>query len=117
MPKSISSEPLLRLTLNSGQRIFARSLHISGTYAGMLEGVPNDEVNSMILGGVPARYRRVFGEHPVYVLPPVIERWEEPHPADRLRQRVIAVMPHTEIAALFESFSFTGQPSALIIAW
>jgi len=83
----------------------------------MLEGVPNDEVNSMILSSVPARYRRVFGEHPVYVLPPVIEKWDEPHPADRLRQRVVAVMPQTEIAALFESFSSTGQPSALIIVW
>lgn len=83
----------------------------------MLEGAPNDEVNSMILGHAAARYRRCFGEHPVYVLPPTIERWEEPHPADRLRQRVVAVMPQIEVAALFESFSSTGQPSALIITW
>jgi hypothetical protein len=94
-----------------------RSLHISETYVGLLEGTPNDEINRMILKGVPARYQHVFGKHPVYVLPPVIERWEEPHPAGRFGKRIIAVMPHIEVAALFESIDSTGQPSALIIAW
>ncbi len=117
MPKSISAEPILEITLNSGQQIFARSLHISGTYDNMWEGAPNDEVNSMIFSGAPARYRRVFGEHPVYVLPPIIERWEERHPADRSRQLVVAAMPPTEIAALFDSFGSTGELSTLIIAW
>jgi hypothetical protein len=117
MPKPFTHKSWFELTLNTGHRINAQSIHICNTYEGMLMGVPNDEVNSTILGEAPTHYRRVFGEQPVYVLPPAIERWEEPHPADRSRQRVVAAMPCIEVAGLFVCISSKGQLSALIIVW
>lgn len=118
--RSILIKPLLTLTLNSGHRIFASGLQISRTYQGLLIGFPNDELNNVILRNIPTRYRKVFGELPVYVLPPLIERWEVQDTMDHLRQRVVAAMPKIEIAGLFECdtpVKPTGEGSALIIAW
>ena len=74
------------LSLECGREVFADEIHIGGTYAGLLEGVPHDELNQSFLASLPEQMQSTFGGAPVYVLPPEIERRAEPHPMGGSRQ-------------------------------
>jgi hypothetical protein len=71
---------LLDLTLLSGERIWAASLHCEETYAHVYEGLPDHESNDGYLAHFRERVERIFhGPYPVHVVEP-IRHVPEPNP-------------------------------------
>jgi len=106
------------LQLKNGRKIYADEVHMDRTYAGMLEGTPDDETNQFFLDALPRTMQRIFSNAPVYILPPEIERQTRPHP---LRGSIeVASMPPIEIAMRFvshASLTSEGHASQLVIVW
>ncbi len=117
--KLFLTEPLLNITLASGHQIKAMSLHVNHTYEGQLVGSPCEKINKGHLERLPLAMQKVFGEWPVYIVPPVIERPQEnPYPDDP--ELAPAFFPPLEVAARFECaqpLSPKMDGSYLIIAW
>jgi hypothetical protein len=108
--------PALKLT--DGRAVFAEEIHIGQTYAGLLVGTPNDEINRGILNGLPQAMQRIFRNAPVYILPPEVERRTEPYPMGCSRE--VAIMPPIELAMRFVSYAPIipgGDASQLVVVW
>jgi hypothetical protein len=107
------------LSLESGRKVYADEIHISATYAGLLEGVPDDKLNWRILDRLPEQMGLIFRSAAVYVLPPEIERRTEPHPIMG-GSRQVAIMPPVQLAMRFissEPFTPDGHASQLVVVW
>jgi hypothetical protein len=63
---------LFDLKLQSGERIWAASLHCQQTYAHLYEGQPDHESNDGYLSHFRERVKRIFhGPYPVHIVDPV----------------------------------------------
>jgi hypothetical protein len=117
MDLSLPSEPLLKLKLNSGRGITAKTLHVSHTYEGLLEGTPTDEWNQSLLSDLPRRLTRIFGDWPIHIIPPGMKRKEESFAG---RKRIASFMPPLEFAAFFICYQPVNpkmHASGLVIVW
>lgn len=106
------------LQLKNGRKIYANEVHMDRTYAGLLEGSPDDESNEFFLEALPRKMQRIFTDTPVYILPPEIERQTRPHPLHGSIE--VASMPPIEIAMRFVShvsLTSEGHASQLVIVW
>ena len=104
---------LLDLTLLSGERIWATSLHCEATYAHAYIGLPDHESNNRYLAHFRARVERIFhGPFPVHVVEP--ER-HVPDPADRTEEGgVVEELPKYWFAAeCYEG----GMRNCLALVW
>ncbi len=59
---------LLEITLQSGYTISSLHYNVSQTYAGLLEGYPDEELNHRHVERLPCRVRVIFGEWPVHIV-------------------------------------------------
>jgi len=101
-----------------GRRAFAAEVHIDRTYAGLLEGTPTEKLNQEILSEVPRTMHRIFGDCPVFVLPPVVQRSTRQHPVLGVVED--ATMPAVQVAMRFVSYepiSPGRHASQLVIVW
>src|SRR6478609_3916705 len=69
---------LSRITLWSGRSVELVELHMSSTYAGMLEGYPCRLVNDMKIRGLHHQAERAFPSTPVHLVPPSREHSDRP---------------------------------------
>ena len=116
----VMSSAFIELVLASRRQIFADRVYLHTTYSGLLEGKPNDEINSCILAGIPREMSRIFGGVPVFIQPPDITRIEEPHPLIAGKTRVVSTIPPVTVVAKFTSYTPTnqkGDASNLVVVW
>jgi hypothetical protein len=108
---------LPEIVLSSGRSISAEKIYITRTYAGLLEGRPNERSNRFHLNGIPDNMTRLFGKWPVYIVPPQF-RTEPGDSGDPLFPKV-SWMPEMELAASFVGDGITADSvlSILTIVW
>jgi hypothetical protein len=109
--------PLLDFTLRSKRSIWARSYFILETYAGILEGTPDEKFNERMLQSLPDRLRTIFGGLPVHILEPTLVFSEL---ASQRRGYEVLLLPPVCIAAVFTSSPARDESmhaSGLTIAW
>jgi len=115
------SKPLLSLDLVTRRNIRAKHFHVAMTYSGLLAGWPVAEFLQGDLDVLPQRYRAIFGEFPVHVLSPNIERIETKSPMSMPGTMQLAFLPKVEIAAFFFSYPPVKNQemhfSGLIVVW
>lgn len=101
------------------RRIVADCIYFTRTYRGLIKGLPSERVNEEILEGLPCWLHRVFGEHPIFVLPPKIQAYDWSHPAAPAVMKRIHEMPPVCAAALLECEApiLKGPGSSLVVAW
>src|SRR5262245_42079815 len=68
------------ITLNCGRRVSVDAFDYSRTYSGLLEGLPNAEINDWIIQRALIRQESSWGRRPTYLIQPVIERKDPEHP-------------------------------------
>jgi hypothetical protein len=118
MDLSLPSEPLLDITLNSGRGICAKTLHVSHTYEGLLEGTPTDEWNQDLLSALLQSLPKIFGDWPIHIIPSETKRREEKSFFGR--KRIASFMPPLQFAAFFVCYQPVKpemHASGLVIAW
>ena len=104
---------LLDLTLLSGERIWANSLHCESTYAHVWAGLPDHDSNDRYLTHFRGRLERIFhGPFPVHVVEPVRH---VPDPDDRTELgTVVESLPKYWFAAeCYEG----GMRTCLAVVW
>ena len=69
---------MLSLTLDCGRRVTLDAFEYSRTYAGLLEGLPNAEINSRIIEEALAK--GLWGPRKTHLVPPVIDERDPKHP-------------------------------------
>lgn len=70
--------PLSRITLSSGRLIELTELRMASTYAGVLEGYPNKDINDMTVKALHAKAELAFPPTPVHLVPPALEYPDRP---------------------------------------
>lgn len=69
----MSTIPNLEVPNITGYTLRVEAFHVSPTYAGVLEGLPNDERNAAEVAACRRQIERLYGQgRPVHVLPPAI---------------------------------------------
>lgn len=93
------------------------AIHIEHTYAGLLEGIPVASMNTRHLSAIPGRLKKILGEAPVFIVPPIYEERELSR--SFMGHTSSQIMPRFEIAAQFSSLSTIkeGDGSHLIVCW
>jgi hypothetical protein len=69
---------MLSLTLDCGRRVTLDAFDYSRTYAGLLEGRPNAEMNARIIERALAKGS--WGQRKTHLIPPVIDERDPEHP-------------------------------------
>jgi hypothetical protein len=69
---------MLSLTLDCGRRVMLDAFEYSRTYGGLLEGLPNAEINSRIIEGALAE--RSWGLRKTHLIPPEVDTRDPRHP-------------------------------------
>jgi hypothetical protein len=95
---------MLDVRLTSGRSIWSCDIHISRTYACLIEGLPDAELNEEILARVPADVADAFFPGTVVPHPPIVERlgealmkWFARKPIGAGRQPANGKCPHVVI--------------------
>jgi hypothetical protein len=96
------------LTLDCGAQVWLDSFDYSRTYGGLLEGLPNAEINSRIIAR--ARVMESWGPRKTHLIPPEVDARDPRHPA----------LP----PALLRAWLWCGEPidpaymgSELVVVW
>jgi hypothetical protein len=101
---------MLFLKLDCGRNVKLEEFTYSRTYASLLEGRPDAELNARILEYANTEQPKSWGSVAMHLIPPVIDVRNSDHP----------VLPPVLLRALLTSFepidpAFTG--SALVVVW
>ena len=107
---------ILELSLETGRKIWASTIHMESTYAGLLEGYPNAAMNDRLIAGLARRAVELFGDWPVQVIEPSRTTRERTHPTPF---GPAEYLPSYWVAAEFNSvpLSDTMHASQLIVVW
>lgn len=71
---------MLFFALDCGRQVWLDGFDYSRTYAGLLEGRPNAELNARILEDAVTRREAVWGKRPIHLISPVIDNSDTDHP-------------------------------------
>jgi hypothetical protein len=72
---------MLFLTLDCGREVMLDAFDYSRTYAGLLEGRPNAEMNDRIIERAQTAREESWGKRAVHVIPPDVDATDPAHPA------------------------------------
>ena len=121
--RPLKPKPFITVRLASGIEINAASVFMTATYAGVIEGLPYDEINTLHLESLPDQYRKLGTQLPVpvHVVPSEVERFERHGGKDVDPPMMAALLPPIEFAAFFTSHTVkdpaNNDASNLIIVW
>src|SRR5262249_34552364 len=71
---------MLFLNLDCGRRVSLDALDYSCTYASLLEGRPDAQMNASIIERALSARESTWGKRAVHVIPPVIDNSDSAHP-------------------------------------
>jgi hypothetical protein len=109
---------LLSVTNGQGQGLKLLSIHMSGTYEGLLSGYPNQRVNQRILSGLKQRVEEIAKDHGIKAF--VIEPKPISYEMDKGPTRGIKDerLPNVACWGIFESSPLKrGDFSWAVIGW
>lgn len=100
----------MRLDLDCGRSVAVDALYYQETYLSLLEGVPNQEINARILERVRSEMVPLWGERPVYVVPPAISLLNHEHP-------VLPAVRFTAWLTCYQPIKEINAGSELVVVW
>jgi hypothetical protein len=71
---------MLLLTLDCGRQVYLDAFDYRSTYAGLLEGGPNDKINSGRITDAQAAHEPTWGKRRVHLIPPDMDLTDPAHP-------------------------------------
>ncbi len=110
----LTPPPFIKVRLQSGITICSHSVRMEAIYAGVLEGLPNDHNNQMLIGRHATELKELWGTVPIYLIPSDIQR------STTRSGRKTAILPPAQISALFTKHNPNDvfEPSSqLVLVW
>jgi hypothetical protein len=101
---------MLFVTLDCGRKVSLDALDYSRTYACLLEGRPDPDLNARIIEHATTERDATWGKRPFYVIPPVLDLRDPAHP----------VMPPAQFRAwltCYEPINPEFMGSHLVVLW
>jgi predicted nucleotidyltransferase len=68
-----TTSPTLNIQLDCGQSIFVETFMYDLTYAGLIEGAPNERLNTSIIERALTHHEALWGERQIHMIPPAID--------------------------------------------
>ena len=108
--------PILDLTLADGRKVWAESVHVTSTYAGLIEGYPRKPSNDQRISDLPETAAEMFGVNTVHVLEPPRRPGTRPLPSSLPPAEYL---PNCTVMAEFVSLPIdeANHASTLILCW
>jgi len=103
---------LCKLQLSSGRAVSVDSLHVSRTYAGLLEGFPDDLYNANLIVRASRALVSLWGERATSVIPPKIHSITD---AGRTYNRLPEIRYHAWLTS--EPMKSPWCASELVVIW
>jgi hypothetical protein len=75
-----AEKQMLFLTLDCGRQVSLDAFDYSRTYAGLLEGRPDAEMNALIIKGAISEREVTWGKRAVHLIPPEVDHRDPEHP-------------------------------------
>lgn len=109
------------LSLADGRKISIEAMHLSQTYANLLAGLPDKDVNQRIIRDKKKLISKIFTEKKkkCISLKPVVERWTKTYPEDPETPMQVERLPRFCIAAecYCDQPVQDGDGSKLVVFW
>jgi len=104
-----TTSPPLNIQLNCGQTVSVEAFMYDLTYAGLIEGTPNESLNTWIIERALTRHEALWGERQIYMIPPVMDV------SDPARPTLPRLNLHVWLCS--ESINPMFDGSQLVVTW
>lgn len=104
-----TTSPTLNIQLNCGQTVSVEAFMYDLTYAGLIEGTPNESLNTWIIERALTRHEALWGERQIYMIPPVMDV------SDPARPTLPRLNLHVWLCS--ESINPMFDGSQLVVTW
>ena len=98
--------------LSSGRLVWLDAVHVSRTYASLLEGSPDDEYNAKLIDRATTALSKTWGERQTHVIPPQTRRITE---VGRTYDRFPELRYHAWLTS--DPIEDRWCPSELVVCW
>lgn len=76
-----TTSPTLNIQLDCGQSVSVEAFMYDLTYAGLIEGTPNERLNTWIMERALTRHQELWGERQIHMIQPAIDVSDPAHPS------------------------------------